>query len=134
MPYTRILWILVLLLSLTAPGYAANTYYISPNTSLASDSNPGTSTSAPWATFAFAIPRLFAGDTLILLDGTYTRTGTGHPYIDCSTTAHHGTSATNQITLRAQNERQAFLQGSGPAVFVIYACNWWTVEGLYLRN
>ncbi|MBI2557718.1 DUF1565 domain-containing protein [Candidatus Woesearchaeota archaeon] len=48
-----------------------NTYYISPT---GSDSNPGTSAS-PWKTFAFTIPKLKAGDTLILKDGTYNAHG-----------------------------------------------------------
>lgn len=46
---------------------SAATYYIATN---GSDSNNG-SISSPWATFNYAMSRLFAGDTLIVKAGTY---------------------------------------------------------------
>src|SRR5262245_47517893 len=47
----------------------ATTYYLSPT---GSNSKSGTSALAPWKTFSFAIPKLKPGDTLVLLNGTYT--------------------------------------------------------------
>jgi len=47
----------------------AGTYYISPT---GSNSANGLSEGAAWQTFVYAMVKLVAGDTLILLDGTYT--------------------------------------------------------------
>jgi hypothetical protein len=60
---------------------AATTYYISPS---GSDSNNGTSSSAPFKTFAKAFGVLPAGGELILLDGTYTSSANGAIHWDTS--------------------------------------------------
>ena len=76
------------------------------------------------------------GDELVLLDGTYTRTTTGLPRIDCGTpgTASNG-EAGRPITIRALNERQAYLQSDGLATaFEMSGCSWWIVEGLRASN
>src|SRR5215470_13078561 len=73
------------------------TYYLSPS---GSNSNPGTSSGSPWQTFAFAIPRLQPGDTLVLRDGTYNRSNSGFPNILCGTGATNGT-ASQPITVKA---------------------------------
>ncbi|HEX3035380.1 MAG TPA: hypothetical protein VHT73_09630 [Thermodesulfobacteriota bacterium] len=88
----------------------AETFYISPN---GSDSNPGTS-DWPWKTFSFAISKLRPGNALILMDGTYTKTTTGLPNINCSspTNANNGVAG-DPITIRAQNERKATLKSDG---------------------
>ena len=57
----------ILLESMTAQ---AATYYVS---SSGSDSNSGTSTSAPFRTFARAVKPLRAGDTLYIRGGTWTQ-------------------------------------------------------------
>jgi hypothetical protein len=102
------------------------TYYISPS---GSDSNPGTA-SSPWKTFAYAIPRLQPGDTLSLLNGTYERNTTGLPEIDCTSGAHNGTSGA-PITLKAENERQAYLRSDGSlAALEIKRCSFWNLTGL----
>src|SRR5262245_45031673 len=62
-------------------GGRERTYYISPN---GSDTNSGVSTSSPWKTFTYAIPHLNAGDTLVLMDGTYTTAGSGNLTINCT--------------------------------------------------
>src|SRR5262245_4280313 len=103
----------------------AATYYIS---STGSDSNSGTSSGSPWKTFGFAIPKLRVGDTLILRNGTYNGSNSGYPNINCAADASNGTSG-NPITIRAENERQAHLQGSGPDVFIMNNCAWWRIEG-----
>ena len=70
----------------TQPG--GQTYYLSPG---GNDGGPG-GVSAPWKTFSYAIPRLNAGDTLILMDGTYDRSNSGYPQITCSSNAKNGTA------------------------------------------
>jgi Concanavalin A-like lectin/glucanases superfamily/Protein of unknown function (DUF1565) len=107
----------------------AATYFISPT---GSDSNSGNS-SSPWKTFGFAIPKLHAGDTLILKNGTYNGLNSGYPNINCAAGASNGTSG-NPITISAENERQAYLQGSGPDVFVMNNCSWWIVQGFRISN
>jgi hypothetical protein len=99
-----------------------------------SDGVAGTSRSAPLRTFNVALRKLAAGDTLVLLNGTYTRGTTGLPRIDCGSgslkNAVSGTSS-SPITIRAENERRAFLSSDGmQAGFEMVNCSWWRVEGL----
>jgi hypothetical protein len=107
----------------------AATYYISPS---GSDSNSGTSTSYPWRTFNSAIRKLRPGDTLVLMNGTYTKSTTGLLNISCGSSGNavNGT-ATQPITIAAQNERQAFLKsdGSVSALKMLY-CSYWNIQGL----
>ena len=114
----------------TVPG----TYYISPDHPNRSDDNLGTSSNAPWATFAQAIPKLAPGSTLYLMDGTYNSSNSGYPDIDCNSSAKNGT-ATQRITIKAENERKAFLQGDGSPYypFQMDYCSYWIIEGLYME-
>jgi hypothetical protein len=107
-------------------------FYISPS---GSDSNSGTSSGAPWKTFAHAIPLLMPGSTLNLANGTYSiSNGNGLPYINCATTAHNGT-ASQPIAIQALNERQAFISGDGSAEsFLISNCSYWNVIGLHVES
>src|SRR5581483_4926793 len=109
----------------------AATYYISPS---GSDVNSGTSVSGPWKTFGkiFNTSRTVkAGDTLVLLDGTYTKATTGLPDIDCTTNANNGTQG-SIITVRSQNERRAKIIGDGSqATFQLSNCSFYRIEGLY---
>jgi hypothetical protein len=105
---------------------SAATYYLSPG---GSDSNAGSS-SLPWKTFKFAIPKLRAGDTLMLRDGTYNESNSGYPNIYCGSNAVNGT-ASQPITLRAENERRAFIKGDGSAYPIFMTkCAYWTIHGL----
>jgi hypothetical protein len=105
-------------------------YYLSPS---GSDTKAGTST-APWKTFSFAIPKLQPGDTLILKDGTYTGSNSGYPNINGSTNANNGT-ATNFITVKAENERKAFIEGTGLVDTVRIAnLSYWIFEGIYAKG
>jgi hypothetical protein len=67
----------------------AATYYIAPT---GSDSGAGTS-SSPWKTFGYVVPKLKAGDTLILKDGTYNASNTGFLYVNCDVNAKHGVAS-----------------------------------------
>lgn len=108
------------------------TYYISPT---GSNSNSGTSSGAPWLTFDFAIPKLRPGDVLLLEDGTYNPKVTGWANINCSTGGAANGTAAAPITVKAQHERQAFLQGDGSVpTLTIVGCGWWRVEGLHIEG
>jgi hypothetical protein len=116
--------------STTPAGSAGAVYYLSPN---GNDTYSG-GYAAPWKTFAFAVRRLVPGDTLVLLDGKYDAATTGLPFIDCMTSAQNGT-ASNPITVRAQNERRALLSANGTqAALKIQDCSYWTFVGLYTRQ
>jgi parallel beta-helix repeat protein len=126
-------WILVLfsvIVSLTAPNLGQGaTYYISPS---GSDLYNGLSPSFPWLTFSHAILQLTHGDTLIVMDGTYSvAEGTGLPAISCGSNANNGTEE-QPITIQAQNERGALLQSTGDLhhAFYMNGCSYWNVIGL----
>jgi F5/8 type C domain len=105
-------------------------YYLSTT---GSDSGSGGSTS-PWKTFGFAIPKLRAGDTLILKNGTYNSSNAAHANISCASNATNGT-ASQPITVKAENERQAFLAGDGTVSTIqIWNCSFWTIEGLRIES
>jgi hypothetical protein len=109
----------------------AATYYLAPT---GADSNAGTSSSAPWKTFKFALPKLKPGDTLVLRNGTYTSATTGYPLIQCGKNAAHGT-ASQRITLKAEHERQAFLKGDGSAYpLYMIGCAYWSIQGLRIEG
>jgi hypothetical protein len=120
----------------SSPPTGKRLFYISP---LGNDANAGTSQNAPWRTFGRVLNSnkpLKPGDTLVLLDGTYTRTTTGLPRIDCGNpgTASNGQQS-SPITIRALNEHRAFLQSDGLApAFEMSDCSWWIVWGLRARN
>jgi len=126
------------LMLLVAPGLAhAAVYYISPD---GDDANAGTAEETPWQTFAFAVPQLMPGDELVLLDGVYEPGSTGFFDAVCTdpagweTAANHGT-ASSPISVRALNERQAWLQGDGSFFpFKIFRCSYWNFEGLRVSN
>jgi len=100
---------LILSMPILCGNMAAANYFISPS---GSDFNSGVTPTSPWKTFAFATPKLRPGDTLILMNGTYNSSTTGYLEISCGVTASNGT-ASQPITIRAENERQAFLDGLG---------------------
>ena len=113
-------------------GVRGRTYFISPS---GSDTNSGASTNSPWKTFAHSIPILHAGDTLTLIDGTYTTAGSGNLIIDCtiSGNARNGTLGL-PITVKAQSQRKALLHNDGASRPVLVSgCGWWIIDGLSIR-
>ncbi len=118
------------------PESMGRVFYISPS---GNDGSSGTSRDAAWKTFGRAFNTskpLLPGDTLVLLDGTYTRGTTGLVRIDCKSTgnANNGTSG-EPITIRADHERKAALVSDGTqAPFVMANCSWWRIEGLRAQN
>lgn len=104
--------LLLLACSLLAAPAGAATYYMSPS---GNDGASGTAQGSPWKTFTKAVAPLQAGDTLILLDGEYTAancgsSGCGHGFLVIS--GKSGT-ATNPITIRAQNQYKAWIHDNG---------------------
>lgn len=98
------------------------------------DRNSGRSATAPWKTFARAIPSLKPGDTLLLEDGVYDGESTGYPNINCSRRAANGTPSAN-VTIQAEHERHAFIRGDGTAYpFQMQNCQYWTIAGLNIEN
>ena len=95
---------LLLLFLLVSPAWSA-TYYISPT---GNNSNPGTSQASPWRTFTVAVSRMVCGDTLLLLNGTYTRSTSGYLHL-----ANRNCSAGAPLTFRALQERQAWIAYDG---------------------
>ncbi len=104
---------------------AAVTYYVAPSAVGGSDSNPGTSSSQPWETFAHAFTQLSAGDTLIVKDGIYNQP------INPSQSGTPG----NPITIKAQNVGQVTIdmQGAGSGINIENKA-YITIEGFLVIN
>ena len=124
------LWTILAGTMLGTAGHGAD-YYLAPT---GSDADPG-SAAAPWKTFAYALPRLDPGDTLVLKDGVYgIAAGSGPLYVDGATSHKNGTAA-QRITVKAEHERQAVLEGTGRGFTVhVVNCSYWTFEGLSVRS
>src|SRR5262249_10895082 len=74
------------------------------------DAATGASTSQPWKTFGSAFSKMLPGDSLILLDGTYTLADNGSVYANC-----YGGAPQGPVVVRAANERRAVIQSDGSA-------------------
>lgn len=123
-------FILALMLLLAAPAWAT-TYYMSPT---GDNANNGLSTGAPKKTFAHTLALLADDDIVILMDGTWDGTG-GTDLPSIVGAGYDSGSAGHPITIRAQNERQAIINGKGTAqTFTITSKDYWTIEGLYIRS
>lgn len=111
-----------------SPSIFAATYYIAATGG--DDGNDGLSSGAPIATFTHAYTHLTAGDTLILLDGTYSSSLA--PTIS-------GTEG-NPITFQAQNRGQAIIKPSSNAnAILVYSTaaavrGYLTFDGLIARS
>jgi hypothetical protein len=104
--------------------------HLSPN---GDDSNPGTE-DAPWGTLTHALGQLEPGDSLLLHDGEYRASTTGRFQVDCAS-GHASATADLPISVRALNERQAYLfaDGSTPALSM-RNCGHWNLTGLAGRS
>ena len=109
----------------SAPGA---TFYVSP-----AGSGTTCSSASPCAISrlaASADPRPDPGETWLLKDGTYTNPGV---LIDCASGSLNGTAA-QPITVKAENERQAFISGDGITTpLILTNCAYWRLEGLRLE-
>lgn len=102
------------------------TYYISP---YGNDGNSGLSEGQAWATFDRAWQDLYPGDTLVLMDGIY--------YQSIRPNIRNG-QAGSPITIRAQNDGRAIIDGQGVRVPVQLdgwpAGSYYVIEGIVARN
>ena len=101
--------------SASVPTMAAVSYYVSAN---GSDSNPGTSSSAPFKTIQKAATKAAAGDTINLLAGTYTKIET--------------------VTLKGTSTAPIYITGNN-AVFdggslILKNSQWLVLQGLTFKN
>lgn len=121
MPFLAVLSAVILTgpLITELPAAAGQIFYVSP---AGNDANPGTQSAAPWRTIGKVASTLVAGDTAILMNGTYTE-----PEINF---VNSGT-ATMPITVRAQNKHQAILSStSGCAANISVYGSYVTIEDL----
>src|SRR5690242_12046135 len=84
---------------------SGTTYYLSPN---GDNNNNGTSPSTPWKTLKKAAGVLQAGDSLLMMGGTYVSTGN----TDFFFSPTHSGTATNPITIKAYNNEVPIITGS----------------------
>ncbi|MEM6993889.1 MAG: hypothetical protein AAF721_25475 [Myxococcota bacterium] len=100
--------------------------YLAPD---GDDADPGTR-DAPWRTFARAIEALAPGDSLVVLDGTYTLDDHGTLDVECGTNGVGGTEVA-PIFVRAENDRMAVVDRQAAAHGVrLEDCDYWRVRGL----
>jgi hypothetical protein len=83
-----------------SPASGGDTYYVSPS---GNNSNNGRSTQTPFKTLPHALSALSAGDTLIVMDGTYTASS--------QIEAENSENASSYITIKAQNKGRAIISG-----------------------
>jgi hypothetical protein len=109
------------------------TFYIAPN---GSDSNPGTS-SQPWKTWGHALNKatLLRGMTLVAKDGEYLTSVNGTFRANCSDggNANNGTP-TAPITVKAENERQAYIHGDISEIVGVVQCSYWVLDGFRVEQ
>lgn len=120
-------WLVAAFVLFAAAPAGAAEYFVATD---GSDDNDGTARSAPLGSFSAVFSRLEPGDTLTLLDGTYTRDANGRFRVRCGQEAPNG-GEDARITVRADNGRLAWLKGNGevdPAQ--IHDCQYWTIDGL----
>ena len=117
--------LLFTILIFVTTNFAAD-YYISPS---GNDSNSGTDSATPWATFDHSMSVLQPDDILILKDGTYNQS---------LNVTISGTEA-SPITFKAENDGKAIVDGEGtktPCDITSYSGRMHdiTVEGIVFRN
>jgi hypothetical protein len=102
----------------------------------------------PWKTFRYALQRLAPGSTLTLLTSVapYDDATTGTLNVKCADMVIPNSAAPNavpslngtlgmEITVRADEERQAFLQGNGSVPPIsIDSCQYWKIVGLHVES
>ena len=107
----------------TPPGNGGD-YFISPS---GNDDHDGRSPGQAWATFEHAWTKLQPGDTLTLLDGVY------YQSIHPQNVGEIG----NQVTVRAQNDGKAIIDGEDqriPVRIEKYRRSYLIIEGIVARN
>jgi hypothetical protein len=110
----------------------AETFYLSPK----GDDGGNGSLSQPWKSWARVQKKevLAPGNTVVLMDGAYPTATAGSLAIHCGGNAQNG-SAAQPVTIRAENERQAFVAGDGSARPIeIRNCSYYKLIGLHVES
>lgn len=102
-----------------SPASGGDTYYVSPS---GNNSNNGRSTQTPFKTLPHALSALSAGDTLIVMDGTYTASS--------QIEAENSENASSYITIKAQNKGKAIISGGNTTKANDYALM--SISGSYI--
>ena len=104
----------------------ATTYFIDDN---GNDGNNGTSSGTPWKTWSKAFSSSACGDTLTVMDGTYTIANGAFLLTKVCT-------ASTVYTVTAQNERAAFIDGNAGTFIPLYVSGgaYITVTGIRARS
>lgn len=111
--------LLACLLVCVASEAVAATRYISPT---GSNGNDGQTTGTPWLTFAHALSNTVCGDTLLVMDGTYTSATTGALSVTkvCTQGAPYTVSAVNsRVPLFSGTGSGAMVQ-AGNAAWIVF--------------
>lgn len=130
-------------LAATAP----RTFYVSSNPLVGDDNNDGLTTGSPFLTISkAALSAATPGDTLVIMDGTYSNEGkvsNGTDGLSVVTLTHSGTQG-NPITFQAQNRGAAILDANNTttdntcngawAYFNLNRQSWITFDGLVIQN
>lgn len=116
----------VLLIFFSAGTVEAATRYISPT---GNNANSGQTTTTPWRTWAHAFTNTICGDTLIVMNGTYTVSANGRASLTKTCTA------TTRYTIQWQNERVGLISGDGSTYeFRILNSSYITIDGMRLKS
>jgi parallel beta-helix repeat protein len=119
----RCLFLTLCLVLSSALSAQATTYYIDD---AGSDAAAGTSTGTAWLTWAHAFTNTACGDTLIVMDGTFTNTS---PVLTKACTVG------NPYTIRAENQRQARIADTnGGTAFSVLNCTYCVIDGLRVSS
>lgn len=103
---------------------SSTTFYISPS---GNDTNSGSSSTAPWKTFPKAWSVLMPGDTLLLLDGTYTAASSAGIETNAIIYPTINGLPGQYITIKALNDGKAIIDGQY-AIIPIRIGQAWTTE------
>ncbi len=120
----RALGLTCLALLITSPTLAATTYWVAPPPQ-GNDTNPGSEV-LPWATLQHAADEVLAGDTVLVLDGSY---------VGAELTTS-GTS-TEPITFRATDGSAPQITADNPSTpdgFNIEGASWIVIEGFTVNG
>lgn len=121
-----ILALAVALVLLWTPLGEAATRYISPT---GSNSNNGQSTGTPWLTWAHAFSNTACGDTLLVMDGTFTPATHGNPSLTKACTQD------SPYTVQSVNSRTPLINGNaGGIAFRVLNSTYVVLDGLRIKS
>ncbi|MBR4247865.1 MAG: hypothetical protein IKQ13_12825 [Treponema sp.] len=103
-----------------SPASGDDTYYVSPSGN--DSTNNGLSSQAPFKTLSHALSALSEGDTLIVMDGTYTASS--------QIEAENSGNASSYIKIKAQNKGKAIISGGNTTKANNYALM--SISGSYI--